>query len=54
MNGFMFAANKDQVLVQLKLSLAWNRTDVATSEIFTDERKWAVSKMFSRMSFMYV
>ncbi|CAM9642449.1 unnamed protein product, partial [Lampetra planeri] len=25
---------------QLRLALAWNRVDIATSEIFTDDRKW--------------
>lgn len=28
---------------QLKLALAWNRIDIAKSEIFTDERPWPVS-----------
>lgn len=27
---------------QLKLALAWNRIDVAKSEIFIDERPWPV------------
>ena len=37
------SANKDQVMDQLKLALAWNRIDIAKSEIFTDERPWPVS-----------
>ncbi|KAK7482390.1 hypothetical protein BaRGS_00026409, partial [Batillaria attramentaria] len=36
----LLKANKDQVMDQLKLALAWNRIDVAKSEIFTDERPW--------------
>lgn len=27
---------------QLKLAVAWNRVDIARSEIFTDERQWKV------------
>lgn len=27
---------------QLKLAVAWNRVDIARSEIFTDERRWKV------------
>ena len=27
---------------QLKLAVAWNRVDIAQSEIFTDERQWKV------------
>lgn len=27
---------------QLKLAVAWNRVDIARSEIFTDERPWKV------------
>lgn len=37
------SANRDQVMDQLKLALAWNRIDIAKSEIFTDERPWPVS-----------
>ena len=29
--------------MQLNLALAWNRIDVAKSEIFTDETHWTVS-----------
>ncbi|XP_035828049.1 transient receptor potential cation channel subfamily M member-like 2 isoform X2 [Aplysia californica] len=36
----LLKANKHQVMDQLKLALAWNRIDVAKSEIFTDERRW--------------
>ncbi|CAL1536039.1 unnamed protein product, partial [Lymnaea stagnalis] len=36
----LLKANKNQVMDQLKLALAWNRIDMAKSEIFTDERTW--------------
>lgn len=36
--SFYLAANKDQIFDQLKLALAWNRIDIAKSEIFTDDR----------------
>ncbi|XP_059152108.1 transient receptor potential cation channel subfamily M member-like 2 isoform X2 [Physella acuta] len=36
----LLKANKNQVMDQLKLALAWNRIDVAKSEIFTDEKVW--------------
>lgn len=28
---------------QLRLALAWNRIDVAKSDIFTDDKRWPVS-----------
>ncbi|KAK3101394.1 hypothetical protein FSP39_003210, partial [Pinctada imbricata] len=34
----LLKANKDQIFDQLKLALAWNRIDIAKSEIFTDDR----------------
>lgn len=37
-----FSANKDQVFDQLKLALAWNRVDIAKSEIFTEDKIWPV------------
>ncbi|XP_052091142.1 transient receptor potential cation channel subfamily M member-like 2 isoform X5 [Mytilus californianus] len=36
----LLKANKDQVYDQLKLALAWNRIDIAKSEIFVDDRTW--------------
>nr|KAI8744050.1 transient receptor potential cation channel subfamily M member 2-like [Biomphalaria glabrata] len=36
----LLKANKNQAIDQLKLALAWNRIDVAKSEIFTDDRTW--------------
>ena len=39
---FIILANKDQVYDQLKLALAWNRIDIAKSEIFVDDRSWEV------------
>ena len=35
-------ANSSSPEVQLNLALAWNRIDVAKSEIFTEERHWTV------------
>ena len=35
-------ANSSSPLVQLNLALAWNRIDVAKSEIFTEEKHWTV------------
>ena len=29
---------------QLKLALAWNRIDIAKSEIFTEDRRWEVGQ----------
>ena len=35
----VFSANKANFQAQLKLALAWNRIDVAESEIFTEDTK---------------
>lgn len=40
-------ANSSAPLMQLNLALAWNRIDVAKSEIFTDDKRWTVTFMFS-------
>ncbi|KAH9505775.1 Transient receptor putative cation channel sub M member 2 [Bulinus truncatus] len=45
----LFKANKNQELDQLKLALAWNRIDVAKSEIFTDERSWPTGMLDDAM-----
>ncbi|KAB0359104.1 hypothetical protein FD754_003260 [Muntiacus muntjak] len=34
---------------QLKLAVAWNRVDIAQSEIFTDERQWKPSELYPMM-----
>ncbi|XP_041372305.1 transient receptor potential cation channel subfamily M member-like 2 [Gigantopelta aegis] len=36
----LLKANKNEVMDQLKLALAWNRIDIAKSDIFTEERLW--------------
>merc|ERR1712150_430678 len=36
----LLKVNKSSPIDQLKLALAWNRIDVARSEIFTDDEKW--------------
>ncbi|KAM7132576.1 transient receptor potential cation channel subfamily M member 2 isoform 3-T3 [Molossus nigricans] len=35
---------------QLKLAVAWNRVDIARSEIFTDERQWKPSELCPMMT----
>lgn len=35
---------------QLKLAVAWNRVDIARSEIFTDERQWKPSELHPMMT----
>ncbi|XP_020927162.1 transient receptor potential cation channel subfamily M member 2 isoform X2 [Sus scrofa] len=35
---------------QLKLAVAWNRVDIARSEIFTDERPWKPSELHPMMT----
>ncbi|XP_059865742.1 transient receptor potential cation channel subfamily M member 2 [Delphinus delphis] len=35
---------------QLKLAVAWNRVDIARSEIFTDERQWKPSELYPMMT----
>ncbi|XP_020835678.1 transient receptor potential cation channel subfamily M member 2 isoform X1 [Phascolarctos cinereus] len=35
---------------QLKLAVAWNRVDIARSEIFTDERQWKPSDLHPMMA----
>ncbi|XP_068837675.1 transient receptor potential cation channel subfamily M member 2 isoform X2 [Capricornis sumatraensis] len=34
---------------QLKLAVAWNRVDIAQSEIFTNERQWKPSELYPMM-----
>ncbi|KAL5010117.1 hypothetical protein ScPMuIL_012422 [Solemya velum] len=41
----LLKANKNQVMDQLKLALAWNRIDVAKSEIFTDDKQWPTGSL---------
>ncbi|XP_076456247.1 transient receptor potential cation channel subfamily M member-like 2 isoform X2 [Babylonia areolata] len=45
----LLKANQDQVMDQLKLALAWNRIDIAKSEIFTDERPWPTGALDEMM-----
>ncbi|XP_007945494.1 transient receptor potential cation channel subfamily M member 2 [Orycteropus afer afer] len=35
---------------QLKLAVAWNRVDIARSEIFTDEQQWKPSDLYPMMT----
>ncbi|KAK3787677.1 hypothetical protein RRG08_031907 [Elysia crispata] len=41
----LLKAKKNNVMDQLKLALAWNRIDVAKSEIFTDENRWPTGRL---------
>lgn len=41
----LLKANKSSQLMQLNLALAWNRIDVAKSEIFTDETHWTTESL---------
>ncbi|XP_078332506.1 transient receptor potential cation channel subfamily M member-like 2 isoform X3 [Crassostrea virginica] len=45
----LLRANKDQIFDQLKLALAWNRIDIAKSEIFTDDRFIQPNMLFEIM-----
>lgn len=45
----LLKANSSSPLVQLNLALAWNRIDVAKSEIFTDERRWTTASLAGPM-----
>lgn len=42
--------DKDNWNGQLKLLLEWNQLDLASDEIFTNDRRWEVSKTCSRVS----
>ncbi|XP_053372803.1 transient receptor potential cation channel subfamily M member-like 2 [Mercenaria mercenaria] len=41
----LLKANKNQVFDQLRLALAWNRIDVAKSDIFTDDKRWPTGSL---------
>ncbi|XP_048780497.1 transient receptor potential cation channel subfamily M member 2-like isoform X2 [Ostrea edulis] len=41
----LLKANKDQIFDQLKLALAWNRIDIAKSEIFTEDKIWPLGSL---------
>ncbi|XP_052253945.1 transient receptor potential cation channel subfamily M member-like 2 isoform X3 [Dreissena polymorpha] len=41
----LLKANKNQVMDQLRLALAWNRIDVAKSDIFTDDKQWPTGRL---------
>lgn len=48
------AANREQEFDQLKLALAWNRIDIAKSEIFTEDKIWPVLNLLIIASIIYV
>lgn len=54
MSTSFLAANKDQEFDQLKLALAWNRIDIAKSEIFTEDKIWPVLTLLIIASIIYV
>ncbi|KAL4228805.1 Transient receptor putative cation channel subfamily M member 2 [Mactra antiquata] len=41
----LLKANKNQVMDQLRLALAWNRIDVVKSDIFTDDKRWPTGSL---------
>ncbi|KAL3836664.1 hypothetical protein ACJMK2_022086 [Sinanodonta woodiana] len=41
----LLKANKNHVMDQLRLALAWNRIDIAKSEIFTDDKRWTTGSL---------
>lgn len=43
--SWFYSANKERVTDQLKLALAWNRIDVAESDIFTEDKRWEVQTL---------
>ncbi|KAJ7389833.1 Transient receptor putative cation channel sub M member 2 [Desmophyllum pertusum] len=45
----LLKANSSSPLVQLNLALAWNRIDVAKSEIFTDDKHWTTEALSNPM-----
>ncbi|KAL9966190.1 hypothetical protein ACROYT_G024228 [Oculina patagonica] len=45
----LLKANSSSPLVQLNLALAWNRIDVAKSEIFTEEKHWTTESLSNPM-----
>ncbi|KAL9974194.1 hypothetical protein ACROYT_G011206 [Oculina patagonica] len=45
----LLKANSSSRLVQLNLALAWNRIDVAKSEIFTEEKHWTTEALSNPM-----
>ena len=48
-----FLANKASFQMQLKLALAWNRIDVAKSEIFTEDMKQINFKVSNELIIRY-
>ncbi|RMX42269.1 hypothetical protein pdam_00009856 [Pocillopora damicornis] len=45
----LLKANSSAPLMQLNLALAWNRIDVAKSEIFTDDKLWTTEALTNPM-----
>lgn len=45
----LLKANSSAPLMQLNLALAWNRIDVAKSEIFTDDKRWTTEALTNPM-----
>lgn len=46
----LLKANQNQEMDQLHLALAWNRIDVAKSEIFTDDKRWSTGSLADVMT----
>ncbi|CAH1241485.1 TRPM2 [Branchiostoma lanceolatum] len=45
----LLRANKDDYQHQLKLALAWNRSDIAETDIFTADRRWKQEELADLM-----
>ncbi|XP_071942447.1 transient receptor potential cation channel subfamily M member-like 2 isoform X2 [Antedon mediterranea] len=50
----LLRANKGSVQDQLKLTLVWNRIDIAKSELFTDDRNWKKGELHSALRYALV
>lgn len=50
---FTLPANRSSPLAQLNLALAWNRIDLAKSDIFTEDKVWTVRNEYSRLDFVF-
>lgn len=47
---FLFIAEHASPADQLSLALIWNRADIARTEIFTEDQKWAVCEQYPRIT----
>ncbi|XP_033100604.1 transient receptor potential cation channel subfamily M member-like 2 [Anneissia japonica] len=50
----LLRANKGSKQDQLKLTLVWNRIDIAKSELFTDDKDWKKGELYSALHYSLV